>query len=319
MKYIITILIISLTVCFASTNPNWFYNIKQNKNQIIGYGVATKLDKAKSIAKNEIASAISTKVESYLEIHKKIDNTNSKRKVKQSIKVSTNVVLKDLDIIKSSILSNKWYIAVSYDFTPFAVKFKKLVSNYKINNEKQNQYLAKTNLIKNLNTIIGKKLNYKLYNKNNMWYLGYKQVSMKLSKEDFDRLLAFKNSKIVSLELNKDKYYTNDHILFNIYSKVKGYVSILYIGNNGQVGVIKSNISIDKNIVYPKDNNIILKNQDKYNKKFMVAILYSEQKINLKSFDKISKKKSNNTDFNLLLNYFSKYEYTTYVSNIYKK
>ena len=305
-----------ISLGFASSNPSWFYNMNLKQNQIIGYGESAELSKAKATAKNEIASIISTKVDSYLKIDKTIDKNGLNRKVEKSIKVSTNIKLEELNIIKSKFINDKWYVAISYDYSPFAVKFKKLLLNYKLKDQKQNDFLKHTNLVKNLNTVVGKRLNYKLHSKNNLWYLSYKESSLKLGKSDFNNLFAFKNSSIINLELNQDKYMPNDSLILDISAKKSGNISIFYIGNNGQIGVLKDNISINKNITYPNGEKIILKNHGKKDRKFMIVVLYSKDKIDLQDFDKVSKSEIKNASFVELLKYFNKYEYLTYVSQV---
>ncbi|MCK5295024.1 MAG: hypothetical protein KAJ49_10245 [Arcobacteraceae bacterium] len=317
MKHLIlTILFISFG--FSSQNPIWFYNLPTLENQIIGYGEATKLSDAKAEAKNEIASVISTKVESYLKIDKVTTKDGIDKRVEKSIKVSTNIKLEELHIEESAFINDKWYIAISYDYSPFAVKFKKLLGGYNLKNQQQNNYLTKTNLFKNLNTIIGKRLDYKIHNKNNMWYLSYKNSSLKLGTKDFENLFTFKNSNIIELELNQDTFVTNNDLSFNISSKKEGYVSIFYMGSNGQIGLIKDNLSITKNIMYPTSDKIIVKSDPNKDKKFMIVVIYSTNKIDLNDFEKITKQKIRNTNFIDMLNYFNKYEYLTYVSKVVK-
>jgi len=136
---------------FASDIPNWWYKIDTKKNQIIGYGEAKKLEVARQRAQRAISEEISTKVESSLTVSKEIKGKESIRTIKSVLKTSTSERLTDLRVLKSAQVNNKWYIALSYDWTPFAVKFKKKLIGYKLVNEKQNDYFKHTPLVKSLN------------------------------------------------------------------------------------------------------------------------------------------------------------------------
>lgn len=302
---------------YANTPPSWFLKLHVNSNQIIGYGAGNDLKKAKKYALEEIANSISTKIESYLITYKKYDSKNGLSKQQESFfKQSTNVTIEDITVLKSSYLNNKWYIALGYDYTPFAVKFKELLINEKLKNETQNSYLSQTNLIKNLNNIIGYKLNYKIYNKEGIWYLNYKDKTMKISPLDFENLFSFINSNIIELDTDKNSYLNNESISFNITSKKAGYISLLYLGTDGQVGVIAKNIAIKNKITYPKNGKIILKKKSLKNVKFMIFALFSNKKVSLKKYETADKKETKNKDFKFLIKDLNKYEYTTYVGNI---
>ncbi len=318
MRYLI-IVALCLSLGSSSENPSWFYTLKLKKNQIIGYGEASKLSSAKAIAKNEIASVITTKIKSSLKIRKSLDENGIKRKIDSSIDVSTDIQIDKVNIIKSVYLNKKWYVAASYDYSPFAIKFKKLLVNHKLKDQKQNDFLSHTNLIKNLNMVIGKKLNYKLYSQNDIWYISYDDINLQLGQKDFNNLFTFVNSNIIDLELNQQTYTTNNNLVLDITTKKNGFVSIFYVGNSGQVGLIADNLSIDKTIKYPENGKIILKNNNKKDKVFMIAILYSESKINLQEFHKVEKREIKNINFIELLKYFDEYDYLTYSSQIFYK
>lgn len=313
MKYII-IIAIYVSLGFASSNPNWFRTMNEEQNQIIGYGEAELTSKATEIAKGQIASRISSKVDKKTVINKGTNNDGYYKTTEHSLKVSSNIKLKDLRTVKSENINGKWYIAVAYDWTEFSIKFKKRLINYKLRDQNQNNFLTNTTLVKNLNTVINKKLNYKLYNKNNVWNIAYKDVAFNLNDDDLANLFAYKNSNIIDLELNEDIYEYGSSLSLNITSNKNGYVSIFYVGKDGQVGLIGNNLKINKSLIYPKDDVLTIKNNSDEEKKFMIAVLYSAKKIDLRDFDKVSTKEIKNASFVKLLKYFEKYEYLTAVS-----
>lgn len=302
---------------YAQSVPSWFMKLTPSENQIIGYGDGTTLEKAKEYALKEIANSISTKIESYLITHKKYDSKSGMSKQQESyFKQSTNVKIEDIQVIQSLFLNDKWYIAISYDYTPFALQFKELLAGMNLKNETQDPYWKKTNLVKNLNNIMGYKLNYDIYSKDGLWYLGYKDKSKKISQKEFSNLFAFVDSNSIELDTNKNKYTNNDTISFYINTKKKGYVTLLYLSSNGQVGLLKHNQPINGKYTYPEDGKIVLKKNNKDSNKFMVFAIYSAEKINLKKFEAVSKDKINNYDFSLLIQTLKNYQYTTYVGNI---
>jgi hypothetical protein len=321
MKYILALVLLFLNLLFANSAPSWFYNtdgtLNESANQIIGYGTSDSITKARMNAMRDIAETVSSKVTSELKINKISDKNSYVKHIESSLNISTNEKINHVKPVRSEMTENgRWYIALSYDWTPFAIKFKKKLKGYKLRNQKQNNYLKYTQIIQNLNTVIGKNLDYKLYSKGGVWHIAYKDITFNLDNEEFNKLFRFTEDKYISIELNSDIYEHNDSLKIDVRTNKNGYVSLFYIGSRGQAALIQGNIKSKGQIHYPKDERIDLKNNSGEEKKFMIVAFFSNKKIKTKLFDKISRKRINNTSFEELLKLFDKYRFATYSAQI---
>ena len=90
---------------------------------------------------------------------------------------------------------------------------------------------------------------------------------------------------------------------FMITSKVKtkGYISILYSESDGKVGVLLSNKSINKQLVYPKQNTeeeLIAYNPSKNTIVELYTCIYSKDKLDLREFENISEDLLDESNYN---------------------
>lgn len=318
MKILIILITIFIQVGFCSNTPQWFFNLKPEQNQIIGYGTSTKLEDAKKNAKNEVATSIHSKIDSYMNMERSTQGDKITKKFKKSITVTTNIDLENLQIIKSDFINNKWFIAAAYDLSSFSLQMKKKLENLELKNEKQNKYLTNTTLIKELNDIIGKTLDYNIYVKDDIWWIAYKNQALKIPQKRYAELFTFIDSENLKIKANKTVYKSNEDIRFKIQSKTKGYVSLFYLNEFGNVGKIFQNKAIEDQLIYPTQSRLTVKSIDKKYRKFLLAAVFTKDKVNFNKILEVQENRLQNVNFPHLLDIFEKYDFTTVVYSVVK-
>ncbi len=320
MNKFLFIFFIPLTV-FA--NPNWFFKIPNDeKFMIIGYGMDKSLNSAKQAAMMDITNTISVSVNSSVDISNADVNGEVSSNSSINLQTKSQAVLSGVKYIKTEYLNDIWYTAAMYDNSPLEIKLKKLLPS-NIKDESQNKYLKYTQLVKDLNEDIGKKLSYDLVRKDNLWQLQYRDVLIPLSKENFYKLFSTYSTKDLSLIPNKKIYTENDEMYFDIKHKKTGYISILYVENNGKVGVLLSNHKSKKSFTYPETKSEeLFKVVNPYNEAIreLYIAVYSKKPINLHKFENISENLLDETNYNFdkLISRLDSLEFSTYEIKIKK-
>jgi len=282
---------------YLFATPTWYGNISSKSYEIIGYGIDTDLQIARNIAKSEISKQISIKISSNSNIKKILINDDYQKSFKSNISTSTDATLQGIKILKEEYTDNKWYVGVIYDNRTLLQKINIKYPKYSSNDMKN---------IKKLNVI----------RKSNNWYIKIKNDLYILSNDNFINIFSNKKSKNIELISDKIIYNSYDKIHFEINSKNKGYVSILYSEASGKSAVILSNKTINHKIVYPKQNG-----QDElvaYNPSNNTIIewyicIYSKKKLDLSEFENISANilDESNYNFDKLLDIIKHNEYVS--------
>jgi len=308
-----------LSLCFSlvMASPSWFYNLKPaNKNELIGYGIDKDITKAKQKATTNIVQSISVNIHSSVNISDTDVDGKFSSKSSSKMKSESSAVLSGVKTIKSVQENGKWYVAVKYDNSPLEIKLKKLLPK-NLKDEKQNPYLKNTPLIKSLNTEIGKKLNYKLIRKDNLWQIKYKDIMLPLSQDNFYKLFSNVSNKNISIKANQKIYKENDEMFFKIKLNNKGYASILYVEHNGKVGVLLANKKSTKSFNYPdakSEDTFSIVNPYKHTIRELYIAIYSKEPIDLDEFENVSDNllDESNFNFNKLINKLSGIDFSTY-------
>ncbi|MDF1882111.1 hypothetical protein JHD50_12510 [Sulfurimonas sp. MAG313] len=113
-----------------------------------------------------------------------------------------------------------------------------------------NPYLQKTPIFKNLE----KKVNIALKRKDGLWYIRYENIYQVLDAKDFSQFFTTTNNLNLSILTNKEGtvLHDGDEFFFKVKSKVKGFVTIFTVYEDGTVAKLMSNIAVSKN----KEENI---------------------------------------------------------------
>jgi hypothetical protein len=307
----------------SSSTPNWFgKNNNQDENIFIGYGTDKSLEKAKQNAIKDIVNSISTSVNSSVTNQKTQDGNKYSNQYKSTLKINSNATISGAKLIKSKKIDNIWYVKMLYNNSLIEDKFKEIIKpNTK--NEKQNKYLANTELIKNLNSYLGKKLNYQLVRKNNIWNLRYKNHLEPLNQHTFYKLFSNQSNSNFIFKTNKKRYKEDDDMYFVVNTNKGGFLSLFSVEHNGKVGLILNNEYIKENFRLPSsDSEDIFYVTNPYNKsiKEMYIAIFSENEISLEMFENTSEYLLDETNYNFdkLIKLLDKYNFSSTIIKIKK-
>jgi len=304
-------------------NPDWFYNLKHTgKHEVIGYGADADLSKAKQSAISDITNSISVSVSSSVNISSSDTGGKAKQNSSVNLQTESKAVLSGVEFIKTEQQNGIWYVVARYDNSPLEVKLKRMLPK-NIKNEKQNKYLKHTWAVRSLNAYIGKKLDYKITRKDNLWQLRYGDILIPITQEDLYKFFSNQKNSKISIKANQNIYRQNDEMYFNIKQKEKGYVSILYVEHNGKVGVLLNNKKSFKSFRYPEANSEdIFKIANPYGKTIreMYVVVFSKQPISLHEFENVSENllDESNYNFHKLVEKLNSVDFSTFVIKIRK-
>jgi len=303
--------------------PSWFFHLEHNKkHEIIGYGMDADLDKAKQSAILDITNSISVSVSSSVDISSSDIGGKAKQDSSMNLQTQSRAVLSGVEFVKIEQEDDVWYVGAKYDNSPFEVKLKSMLPK-DLKNEKQNKYLKHTWGVRTLNLDIGKKLDYEIVRKDNLWQLKYKDIILALTQDDLYKFFSNQKSKEITIEANQRIYRENDEMYFKIKHKNPGYVSILYVEHNGKVGVLLANKNSDKSFRYPKKKSEdIFKVTNPYKKpiKELYVAIYSKKPVELYEFENVSENllDESNYNFHKLIQKLDNLDFSTFVIKIKK-
>jgi len=265
-------IIILLLPVYIFSMPYWFHNFFVRDYEIAGYGADKDLQNARNIAKAEIAKTIKVQISSSTNINESLtDNEKYKKFVQNKISTSSDATLEGIKIVKEELKEGLWWVCVVYDNRTLLQKIKAKYPNF---SKKQLKNLKKLQVIR----------------KDHNWYLQIKNDLFLLKKEDFTNLFSTIKNKNLQFLSNKMIYISGNKINFKVISKNKGYISILYVENNGKVGVILPNAKIKQKLIYPskKDKEALIA-YNPYQKTIseMYVCIYSPTKLDLSEFENI--------------------------------
>jgi len=309
--------LIALPILLFSS-PNWLYNITtMDSNEVIGYGIDKEFSKAKQNAMSDIAESISVEVESSTDMSKSSVNGKIDNKLSLNKRMKARATLSGVKPIKAENIDGTWYIALKYDNSPLELKLKKLLSSNNLHDEKQNSYLENTELFKTINQEIGKRLNYKIIRKDNLWQIRYMDFMLPMNQNDFYKLFSNKSSSDFSIQANQSIFSENDRMSFQVNNSKEGYISILYVEHNGKVGVLLSNKKSMNSFSYPdlkSKNGFKVVNPYKKSIEELYIAIFSTSNIDLSRFENVSGNllDKSNYNFDNLLTLLDKSEYSTF-------
>lgn len=243
-------IILSLTLVFsyAFATPQWFSSQSLSKPLFtnIGYGSGVDLTEAQASAREDIASQISSTISSSLNIKLSENNGKINNKVISQTKTSSSYKLGTTKTIKTEEVNGTNYVALSYLNKP------KLECR-----DKQNNFMGKSNLVKDANTLLNCKHDYKLRHFDSSWYLQYKSINEKLTKSQFDTFFKTISNDKFSLKSKKNTYRDGEIFTLNVTSKVNGYLSLLVVYEDGKVGLLISNSYMNKgkSVQFPSEES----------------------------------------------------------------
>jgi hypothetical protein len=319
LSALVAVYLLASSTAFAE-QPEWFFELSKNNYEIIGYGQGDKLARAKKEALSDISQMLKVKVQSSFSSKERLHNNEFDSDVKQNLETSSTAILTGARVTKSYQNDGIWYVAVVYDTSSLGMKFKRAMQNNKLINEPPN-YLTETSLVNEINSEIGATLRFSLLRENSLWKLKYKNIKYSLMENDLVKLFRFAVGKNINLKLNKKIFYPNDNMMFSIQSQQKGYISMLYVENDGKVGVLFANKKSKDTLSYPEKGSgeeLIILNPHKKVLHEMYLATWSQQKIDLSAFEDVQGDylDVSNYKFNTLVQILDEVDYSSAVVKI---
>lgn len=234
----------------------WFYNrdISQGSAmEVIGYGADYDLENAIVIAKGEIATQIQSAISSAITITKRRTLENFESHTTQIQNENTQMVLEEVKVIRQMYRQNKWYVAVSYENVSDIQRFiQKLYSQtQEIRDEPQNKYFTETIVGKELNRLLRRKIDVKLYWKENSLFLNYRNIYQRLSSQEYaiaELFVTHATSEHNTMHISKRSktsgvINSDEDCLFRFGTTAsKKYVSLFAVNPEGVVLVLENNV-----------------------------------------------------------------------------
>ena len=289
MKKILFSLSLSIASLYA-TPPSWYTqnNITHTNYEYIGYGSAKSKAEAKQIAKGDIANSMHTSISSSIEL-KKSSGSNYSKTFSQNITQKSDIVLDDISVIKSDYIDGYYYIAVKYTNLPFAKKVRSKFSDIEGIAKEHNNYLINTMLLKELKDEFG------FYPKVSIskGTLNIGNHSFRITQEILKKLFSSRKNQNIILSM-PSSLRNNEYYFVDIVTKIKGYLTLIQIYEDGQTSVLFSNKKVTQNIhlEYPnKDQYDGLQaylNDNQTKTKDMTMVIVCEDKKDFDYFDRIS-------------------------------
>ena len=143
------VLLSSFILQLLATPPSWYINqsLSSKNYVIIGYGEGSTIEEAKQVSKSDISKMIQTTISSHVSINKNINNTIYGKNISTNINEKSNILLTDLQVIKTSFSDNKYYVAIKYINLPFSKKVRLLIKNIDTLSVSKNRYINQTSLM----------------------------------------------------------------------------------------------------------------------------------------------------------------------------
>lgn len=323
LKKIVLLLCCLLFEAHGASLPNWFYSIKPSStNEIIGYGTSTNLEAAKKNAIAEVSDTLLVGIKSELNLTQSFKDNELLTDYDSKLTSNSAATLSGVKVIKSELIKDTWYVAISFDNSPLSLKIKKA-------NLQQNSKYAATNndvyqrspIIQELNQALGKKYNYKLRRDNQIWYLHVADQSFTLKQNELKRFFHSHTSNHVQLKLNKELYNSGDIMSFSIRAAAPGFISILYTEISGKSGVIIENKKINKQLTFPStedDDELMISNPSSTSLSEMYIAIWSETPISLDQLYPVTSDYLDESAYNLhdVFELLSQHQYASKVIKI---
>jgi len=300
--------------------PEWYTHHQLHskvKYEMFGYGQGTTIKEAKSNAKEDIAQTLISKIDSSFTSTTTTHNNLYTKQEKASLKVTSKLNLHNLKTIKQEQLSGIFYVSLKYKNLDLDYRVKTTIGDYTCNDEKIDNYLQKTSLLKKLTSSLGCELNFKLDRRNEAWYLKYKEHLFLLSNDEFEELYVSTASEYISMKSSKRVLYDGDSFYFTFNSKKSGYITFIDVYENGVVTLLQESTPIKKTLQIPskKSENyfeagLVEEGTNTYD---LYVAIYSEKPLDMSRFMYASEELAESEvayKFDELIEFLNGYEYS---------
>jgi len=301
--------------------PTWYTHHQLHskvKYEVFGYGQGSTLEEAKANAKEDIALTLISKVDSSFTSTTITNNDSYTRKEKASLKVTSKLSLHNLKTIKQEQQGSVFYVALKYKNLDLPYRVKTTIGDYTCNDEKIDNYLQETALLKKLSSSLGCELDFKVDRRNEAWYLKYKEYLFLLSDDEFEELYVSTSSEHISMKSSKKVLYDGDSFYFTFSSKKSGYVTFIDVYENGIVTLLQESTPIKSTLQIPskKSENYFEAGlvEEGQNTHDLYIAIYSEKPLDMSRFNYASEELAESEvayKFDELIEFLKGYEYSS--------
>lgn len=321
LSFFITLLFIGCGNPKPQSYPQWYKHRELQsvvKYEIIGYGAGKTIKEAEATAKENIAQALISKVDSNFISETSSHNGSITDINEAKLKITSNLNLYNIKTIKQEQLDNLFYVALKYKNLDLAYRIKTTVGDFECNEKQHNDYLSQTPLFKKLTASIGCKLNFKLDRRNEAWYLKYKEHLFLLSHSEFEELYFTKHNNNFKFLPNKKVLTDGDSFYFTLSSKKSGYITLLNVYENGITTLLQASTPIKDTIQIPsKDSENYFEAglvKDGVNTYDLYVAIYTKEPLNMSRFEYANEDLASNElayKFDELIGVLNEYEYSS--------
>jgi len=234
---------VTLLSTLQASPPSWYVknSINAKNYEYIGYGEAKSKERAKKLARVDIANSLHIDIKVSSELKTSQQNDNYNESMQQKIEEKTDISLDGVEVVKSSYADGIYYVALKYINLPFAKKVKMQFRDVTKIAKESNHYLKKTLLLQELKKEFGfyPKVNISRGN------LLIADKSFKISKDTVKKLFSSQSSRFIKLKIPL-RLENSEYYFVEVESKKRGYLTLLQIYEDGGTSLLFSNKKIKK-------------------------------------------------------------------------
>ncbi len=291
--------------------------------EIVGVGESISLDEARTLAKQDIAQKIKTKITSWFESNVSVNNEFVTSFKKAYLKETSNISFYGLRKISEEKNGNIYKAVYAYDGRSYEQKFASNVGLLACNKAtKIDNFLENSPLFTSISELLNCKPYGLLSRDNDAYFLSSKDYSYILDDSAiYELFYEVKNPKIL-LTPSANEVQNNKPISFKIEASEQGYISLFDVYGNGKVSVLLANKEAKKatGFIFPSKaySTEIIKTKDDESSIDMEVAVLSDKKLDLSMFESVNSNLASKNAYrlDLLLKIMSKYPYSTVIVKI---
>ena len=317
LPFLIVLLFLGCGSAKPQAYPQWYKNRELQsavKYEIIGYGQGKTIKEAESVAKEDIAQTLISKIDStFTSISADAKSTNH-----SNLKITSKLNLQNVKSVKQEYMNNIFYIALKYKNLDLASRIKTTIGEIECTQNRANFYLSQTPLVKKLTASIGCELDFKLDRRNEAWYLKHKEYLFLLSEQEFEELYVSKTDDKFAFISNSKVLTDGDSFYFTFNSKQAGYITLLNVYENGIVTLLQPSLPINKTMHIPsKDSKnyfeagLVKENIDTYD---LYVAIFTKEPLDMSRFEYASEDLAESElayKFDELIGLINRYNYSS--------
>jgi len=220
MKKIFLSVIVFINLFAYEVAPSWYPSI--NKDVYIAFGDG-----------DDFSSAM----------------TNVLKNINNDVNTTSIITTLDIDILEEDMIENHYFLKIEYNKKSLLDQLTKDIKKLTFKSEDEtNQYLLKTELLKNLY----KRFAYYPNISMDLNYLYFNDNKYVIKSKDFQTLLSNTSSVDITLDIN-DELINKENFFLKVLPSYDGYVTLMQIQNAKELNILFSNkkLRTNKATIYP--------------------------------------------------------------------